>query len=118
MIAFDILRMSLHTTSQTLSKCTRGKASLDRVQNFLDKTALLDRFDQDAEIIQQEASLRTSRGEIGFHDAVFSWSKEEEGTVDSSRQFRLRVEGTVLFRRNAVNIIVGPTFVFFSSQVE
>jgi len=111
MIAFDILRVSLHTTSQTLARCTRGKASLDRIHTFLNNTALLDRYDQEAEAAQQEALLRPANDEIGFHDAVFSWSKED--VVDSPRRFCLRVEGPLLFRRNAVNVIIGQTFVVF-----
>jgi len=68
---------------------------------------------------------------IGFSNAVFSWTKEHEqdlqykknnGTTSPTpthqpkrkqRQFKLRVDGTLLFQRGGVNLVVGPTYVRF-----
>ena len=48
---------------------------------------------------------------IGFNDAVFAWFKEAgDGTLTpSSRAFRLRIEGNITFKRNCINLIIGPT---------
>jgi len=52
-----------------------------------------------------------SISDIGFKNATFSWSLEEDdgATTPSSRMFKLRVDGQLLFKRNCVNLIVGPT---------
>ena len=52
--------------------------------------------------------------EIGFKDAVFSWTNpEDSASGDASRAhkraFKLRLEGEVLFKRNKINLIVGST---------
>ncbi|KAF9483590.1 hypothetical protein BDN70DRAFT_990288 [Pholiota conissans] len=51
--------------------------------------------------------------EIGFHNASFAWTLDEESdsgmATPSSRVYRLRVEGDLLFKRNAINLIIGPT---------
>ena len=60
-------------------------------------------------------SLPESRvdSKIGFHNASFSWSLDEDedsGTVTPSRRlYRLRIEDELLFKRDAFNLIVGPT---------
>jgi hypothetical protein len=48
---------------------------------------------------------------IGFNNAVFAWSNDAgDGTLTpSSRVFRLRVEGNLTFKRNCINLIIGPT---------
>lgn len=87
-----------------------GKVSLDRIGNFLRETELLDNFeDEKAQLVVAETDRNDEL--IGFKNAVFSWSKEEEnGTqTPSSRSFRLRIEGELLFKRGCINLIVGPT---------
>jgi ABC-type multidrug transport system fused ATPase/permease subunit len=42
--------------------------------------------------------------EIGFNQAVFSWSVDES----SERMFKLQIEQT-LFKKGKMNLIVGPT---------
>jgi type II secretory ATPase GspE/PulE/Tfp pilus assembly ATPase PilB-like protein len=42
--------------------------------------------------------------EIGFNNAVFSWSSD-----DKTPSFLLRIEDQLFFKRNCINLIVGPT---------
>ena len=94
-----------------------AKVSLDRITKFLGETELLDQF-----VYKQERSIGVSlpvdeneddqEGHgIGFRNATFTWSAEQgDGSLTpSSRNFKLHVEGEVLFKRNCINIIVGPT---------
>ena len=52
---------------------------------------------------------------IGFSSASFTWSAEqttEDGTMtpsQSRRNFVLRIDGELTFRRGAINLIIGPT---------
>ena len=49
--------------------------------------------------------------DIGFRNATFAWSEEDDdgALTPSSRNFRLRVEGELLFKRGCINLIIGPT---------
>jgi hypothetical protein len=46
---------------------------------------------------------------IGFHNATFSWANDSpsEASTPSSRNFKLRVEGELFFRKGKINIICG-----------
>src|ERR1700749_2164966 len=47
---------------------------------------------------------------IGFSDATFLWSKEEQnGYATPSRNFRLHIDGDLYFMKDKINLIVGPT---------
>ena len=43
---------------------------------------------------------------IGFRDADFAWAIED-GNVRSD--FRLHIDGELFFKRNGINLIIGPT---------
>jgi ABC-type multidrug transport system fused ATPase/permease subunit len=99
-----------------------GRVSLDRVNRFLHEvcfilslrcpfltmvqTELLDCFAQkaDSRHITDESQLRGSS--IGICDASFSWSTDSRA---STRNFLLRIEGELLFSKNKINVILGPT---------
>ncbi|KAF8157953.1 multidrug resistance-associated ABC transporter [Crassisporium funariophilum] len=111
MAVFELVRSLLHRISWSTATLMKGKVSLDRVTDFLRNTELLDAFEETS---SQEAAhvMQPDHPDIiGFNDAVFAWSKEaEDGTqTPSSRAFRLRVDGQVTFKRNAINLIIGPT---------
>jgi len=90
----------------------KGKVSMERFSSFLQDTELLDSFSE-----QKVGTLNDVQHDvddrIGFNNAVFAWSNEagdSNGTqTPSSRAFRLRVEGNLTFKRNCINLIVGPT---------
>lgn len=72
------------------------------------KTALLDAF-MPAQNDLQFAAPTMDPSAIGFNNATFSWIDDSgSGTpTPSRRNFRLRVEGEVLFKRGEINIICG-----------
>ena len=87
----------------------KGKVSLERFSSFLQDTELLDSFSE-----QKVGTLNAVHDDddrIGFNNAVFAWCNEPvDGTqTPSSRAFRLRVEGNLTFKRNCINLIIGPT---------
>lgn len=86
-----------------------GKVSLDRIAQFVTGTELLDHFSDNHNPLQGNDIAH--RGAIGFNNAVFTWSKEDEKATQQSpsRLFRLRVEGGLSFKRGRINLIVGPT---------
>ena len=76
------------------------------------QTELLDEFDH----MKKEGPVEviTYRPDdsdlIGFRNATFSWSIDTDGTLTPSRRnYRLRVEDELLFKRGAINLIIGPT---------
>jgi hypothetical protein len=88
-----------------------AKVSLDRVGKFLQETELLDSFAEELEKKATSMDHNDNNEVIGFSNAVFAWANDsEDGTqTPSSRSFRLRIEGGLTFKKNAINLIVGPT---------
>ena len=88
----------------------KGKVSLERFSSFLQNTELLDSFSE-----QKVGTLNDVQHDvddrIGFNNAVFAWRNEpvDGSQTPSSRAFRLRVEGNLTFKRNCINLIIGPT---------
>ncbi|KAF9479224.1 multidrug resistance-associated ABC transporter [Pholiota conissans] len=101
MSVFETLRNALHRSSWIFSQLVKGKVSLDRVGNFLREAELLDEYqiDRNAQLV------RASEHEdvIGFRDALFTWSTKNDAA------FKLKIEGDLFFKRNAINLIIGPT---------
>ena len=96
----------------SLTYCLSAKVSLDRMTEFLQKTELLDSF---AENPSQTVNIPMTIGseeEIGFKNATFSWSVEppdHDGNSTPSQRFRLQISGEQLFKRDCINLIIGPT---------
>ncbi len=88
-----------------------GKVSLERVQEFLQHTELLDAFIEAPKAVP-EAPVPDNKQVIGFNNATFSWSLENtDGSLTpTSRNFRLRINGELKFKPNCINLIVGPTY--------
>jgi ABC-type uncharacterized transport system fused permease/ATPase subunit len=64
--------------------------------------------DESVGFIADNAQMDTN--EIGFNDAVFSWSNTRDGSLTPSRrQFSLRIEGELFFKHGRINLVVGPT---------
>ncbi|KAJ7729547.1 hypothetical protein DFH07DRAFT_850204 [Mycena maculata] len=110
MAVFDLLRSQLWFTFYCISTAVNGKVSLDRLEEFLNTTELLDSFIfKDApEIVAVDEPVSDL---IGFRDATFAWSNDEaDGTLTpSSRKFLLKVEGELFFKPGCINLVVGPT---------
>ncbi|PPQ97414.1 hypothetical protein CVT26_006798 [Gymnopilus dilepis] len=112
MTVFDMLREQISRLLWQATTIIQAKVSIDRVQEFLDQTELLDSFSEEP-TGQPNLVIEpvTSSPEIGFRNATFSWSvMDEDGSATpSSRIFKLRIEGELFFKRNAINLIIGPT---------
>ncbi|KAI9436510.1 hypothetical protein BJY52DRAFT_1230473 [Lactarius psammicola] len=114
MAVFDLLRDQLHTIFWMIPMFIQARVSLDRVNDFLHDTELLDEF-ADAEkgskrLMPTDAS-HFDQDVIGFQNASFTWSNDDaDGTLTPSQcRFSLRVHGELLFKHGCFNLIVGHT---------
>ncbi|KAF5317797.1 hypothetical protein D9619_012673 [Psilocybe cf. subviscida] len=110
MVVFAMLREQMWRLFRETGEIIQAKVSLDRVDEFLKNTELLDSFtasDKNEPILTSAISPL----DIGFRNAVFSWTTEADSgyTAPSGRIFKLRVDGDLQFKRNSLNIIIGPT---------
>ncbi|KAJ7634724.1 P-loop containing nucleoside triphosphate hydrolase protein [Roridomyces roridus] len=108
---FDILRNQLHMANYRLIQFIDAKVSIDRINDFLHNTELLDTFaesEETAEFLAEETPAESEM--IGFRDASFTWSNDSDGTVTPSRRkFVLRIDEELLFKRGCINLVLGPT---------
>ncbi|KAJ7794180.1 P-loop containing nucleoside triphosphate hydrolase protein [Mycena olivaceomarginata] len=97
---FDgMLRQEIRRVMDRISDLTQVcKVSLDRVDDFLRTTELLDLYSS------EDSSARDDDGRIGFRDAQFSWSSQV-----NDNDFKLRIGSEVIFQPGVINLIVGPT---------
>ncbi|PBK89773.1 P-loop containing nucleoside triphosphate hydrolase protein [Armillaria gallica] len=102
MTIFDMFAGQLTRTLRFLNICAVGKVSLDRLTDFMQNTELLDTFSEKDFI---EPVNVEDQEDIGFHQARFSWMNE----IPSHRTFLLRVDEEVIFRKNSINLVIGPT---------
>ncbi|CDO77193.1 hypothetical protein BN946_scf184747.g6 [Trametes cinnabarina] len=114
MSVFDVLREQLHVMSSFVPSIVQAKVSLDRISDFLTNTELLDEFNEkDAAAVELIVPPRmTERDVIGIRAAAFTWSNQNDGTMTpgpNRRNFTLRIEDEVIFKRGKINLIVGPT---------
>ncbi|PCH35585.1 hypothetical protein WOLCODRAFT_107550 [Wolfiporia cocos MD-104 SS10] len=113
MAVFEMFSMQLHMLFGLIPGMMRARVSLDRLNDFLNKTELLDEFAEkkdDTPLLLLETSVGNDA--IGFRQAAFTWANEEDlpSTPGSMlRTFRLKVEEELQFKRGGVNLIVGPT---------
>jgi hypothetical protein len=107
---FDLLRNQLWFAFHCISTAVNGKVSLDRLDDFLHNTELLDTFTS-KENLEITAPNEPASNLIGFRDATFAWSSDEaDGTLTpTSRRFQLKIEGELLFKPGCVNLVLGPT---------
>ncbi|KAJ7093000.1 hypothetical protein B0H15DRAFT_972793 [Mycena belliarum] len=103
---FNTLRMQLNMANYRLIQFIDAKVSLDRINNFLHNTELLDSFTEaEPPLIDMEAST-----DIGFCDAYFTWSNDTDGSATPSPdRFALRIDDELLFKRGCINLVLGPT---------
>ncbi|KAH8986970.1 hypothetical protein EDB86DRAFT_3211871 [Lactarius hatsudake] len=109
-----LLRNQLHNIFWMVPMFTQAKISLDRVNDFLCDTELLDEFANagDSKHAMQANASHFDQDVIGFKNASFTWSNEDgtDGALTPSRlRFTLRVHDELLFKRGCFNLIIGPT---------
>ncbi|KAJ7034289.1 P-loop containing nucleoside triphosphate hydrolase protein [Mycena alexandri] len=116
MPVFDMLRNQLHMANYRMIQFVEAKVSLDRINDFLHNTELLDSFtekEETAEFMAMEVS-----DNIGFRDATFTWSRDDDGSATPSKhKFTLRIDDELLFKRGRFNLVLGPTGAGKTSQV-
>ncbi|KZO93694.1 ATP-binding cassette transporter [Calocera viscosa TUFC12733] len=109
MVVFDSLRSQLHICFYEIPVIIAARVSMDRVNEFLHKTELLDRYTP-----SHAAALAITAGPadpdvVGFHNATFTWNDIKQGTpTPGRRNFRLHLKD-LIFKQNMINLIVGPT---------
>ena len=97
-----------------LLTATIAKVSLDRVTEYLNETELLDEFQRSEKDASGQGVEEFSVGPadpdvIGICNASFVWSSVGGSLTPSRRKFRLTIEDEVIFKRNGINLIIGPT---------
>ncbi|KAK7041947.1 hypothetical protein VNI00_008929 [Paramarasmius palmivorus] len=100
----DTFRQLLWEVSNAISSVVAGKVSLDRINDFLHNTELLDAYVD--EHVHEESALH--REEIGFQNAKFTWEVKQD-TDSSERNFVLHAQDRIVFKDKAINLIIGPT---------
>ncbi|KAF8722474.1 P-loop containing nucleoside triphosphate hydrolase protein, partial [Rhizoctonia solani] len=101
---FDILRTQLRLLLLQIPSSIQSKVSLDRTNDFLTKTELLDCYER----IGVEA-VTPNESAIGFCNAGFTWSSVSLGSSTLRQSFQLQIDGELLFQRQSINMIIGPT---------
>ncbi|KAG7086727.1 hypothetical protein E1B28_002661 [Marasmius oreades] len=106
---FDTLRTQCELVVRTLGNSVVAKVSLERINDFLTETELLDHFDPTP---KSYPNTQPPQDDIAIHEALFTWSTEVQpsGSPSSDRRFVLAVDQeTLTFKQNGFNLIVGPT---------
>ncbi|KAJ7668054.1 multidrug resistance-associated ABC transporter [Mycena rosella] len=105
---FDLLsaRENMAQITSWLNQLATGKVSLDRVNQFLKKSELLDAYDEKASPVLLPTDLSADE-QIGFRNATFAWSNRTDES--DMRDFQLKIDGEVKFERGGINLVVGPT---------
>ncbi|KAI0052966.1 hypothetical protein FA95DRAFT_1579668 [Auriscalpium vulgare] len=112
MAVFEIMRDQLHSIFYMIPMFIQAKVSLDRVDEFLHKTELLDEFARPGEDAAHSMLADASRFDedlVGFENASFTWSTADANDPTPSRKFTLRIDDQLLFKGGAINLITGPT---------
>ncbi|KZT60636.1 hypothetical protein CALCODRAFT_492173 [Calocera cornea HHB12733] len=106
---FDTLRQDMGGVIAMLTNIIKSKVSLDRVNDFMRSSRLLDRFRRTPVESAILAAPVAESDIVGFHNATFTWSDPADGALQpGQRNFRLHLDD-VIFKTGQVNVIVGPT---------
>lgn len=103
---FTLLRRSLQNAFQGLSTVIEGKVSLDRLNDFLHNTELLDVYQSHSTAVSNDYQSFPPSEAIGFYSANFTWSNESGA---DGQAFTLRVKGELIFKEGSINLVIGPT---------
>ncbi|KAF9645156.1 hypothetical protein BDM02DRAFT_3189933 [Thelephora ganbajun] len=112
MSVFDTLRNQMWVIFYHIPMIIQAKVSLDRVNDFLRKTELLDAFDPAQAENTIASNVPGNSSLIGIRNASFTWSSGSSGAVTSGssrRNFDLWIKDEVVFKLGKINLIVGPT---------
>ena len=81
---------------------------------MLSQTELLDEYAEDPDELQGQIVAQPGDDVIGIRNASFSWTNQASGSSASTpgsgrRNFTLRIDGDLLFKKGSINLIIGPT---------
>ncbi|KAI0644413.1 multidrug resistance-associated ABC transporter [Trametes meyenii] len=113
--AFFIIQMEMHTIFFIIPVLTQARVSLDRINEFLHETELLDKYDRskhtDPTVPVIQLAPDYSQDVIGIKETSFTWANDTDGQTPGSttRKFTLNIDGELLFKHGRTNLIVGPT---------
>lgn len=130
MAIFTMLESQLSNLGSFANELTAAKASLDRLNTFLHEVTIdypdairlqsLTYFESQTELLDafnsktKDAAVSAGDDRLGFGRAYFSWKSSEPGSDGTStsrrkREFQIRIEDELIFKRNCINLVVGPT---------
>ncbi|KAI0709575.1 P-loop containing nucleoside triphosphate hydrolase protein [Cerioporus squamosus] len=119
--AFETIQHQLHMIFYVIPLLTQARVSLDRINEFMHKTELLDEFEEKKSGGDGPAAFARPAQDmdvVGIARTTFTWAKDGESSVpatpatsegSSRRKFVLNIEDEVIFKRGGINLIVGPT---------
>ncbi|KAF8308383.1 hypothetical protein DL93DRAFT_2100728 [Clavulina sp. PMI_390] len=110
----ESLRLAMFELLRRVPSIVKAKVSIDRVDDFLRNTELLDVYPPPAasnELLSDGILVASQRSEIGISTAHFTWSESTQSgsTTPSRREFTLQVDGEIVFAPGALTLIAGPT---------
>ncbi|KDQ20377.1 hypothetical protein BOTBODRAFT_100859, partial [Botryobasidium botryosum FD-172 SS1] len=104
---FELLRVQLQSGGALAGGCIQARVSLDRLNDFLNNTEVVDGL-TDKSQPPAEFAVHQTKNAIGFHDASFSWHRSC-ALIPSTEHFDLRIDGDLLFQRGRLNLVTGQT---------
>ncbi|KAK7681700.1 hypothetical protein QCA50_015047 [Cerrena zonata] len=111
--AFGFLQRNLHFLSEAVPPIIQAKVGLDRMNEFLQETELLDQYTLEKSVSHQPVLEYSEVGanEIGIRQTSSTWANEEtDGDVaPSRRRFALRIDDEVFFKKGCINLVIGQT---------
>jgi ABC-type multidrug transport system fused ATPase/permease subunit len=100
---FELIREQLHQVTWFVTCVIQGKVSIERVNDFLNKTELLESLEK-PRLPYQPTEIDTNK-EIVVHHGLFKWQRPDS---TSKRQFQLKIDD-LRFPRGKISVIAGPT---------
>ncbi|KAI0819311.1 multidrug resistance-associated ABC transporter [Trametes gibbosa] len=119
--AFILIQSQMHYMFFAIPVLTQARISLDRVNDFMLDTELLDEFtlpEEDEAPTIEAISIPHEHALLGIKNTSFTWANDD-ATVETpastssgrrpGRRFVLNIDGELLFKRGQMNLIIGPT---------
>ncbi len=102
---FELIREQMFMVTWLANTSITAAVSIKRLNEYLNKTELLDRFEQDRET-KDAPTPNAPTDRVSVKDASFTWNKPDSQAV--VRNFRLKIDD-LQFEQGKLNIVAGPT---------
>jgi ABC-type multidrug transport system fused ATPase/permease subunit len=103
---FELIREQMFMVTWLANTSITAAVSIRRLNEYLNKTELLDRFDQDREA-KDVPGPNAPTDRVSVKDASFTWNKPDP-EARGGRNFRLKVDN-LQFEQGKLNIVAGAT---------